>query len=404
MSAQTTSFVRPIPVIDLTRPEFPDSASVGALIGDARVIALGEGAHSISEFTAYGDALLRQLVQEHGVTAFVLESGFAEGLLVDDWIHGGHGELDDIARAGITYGFGESAQIKRQLTWLREWNARGGDVRFYGMDLPGSSTSPGPAVRACLARIPAHAADDELLRRSDLGGRTEAAVAFAAMTTEQREDLTVALRGLITRVRDSDDDVAQRCADSIEAFLGELGWDGEPGPYPREEYMASMVRWIAAREERILVYAHNGHVRRTALDGRDMMGALLSRVLGDELRVIGMTFGAGPVVTFTQRSARPFDCDVALSERGTAPGSIEAAIEDRLEELGADAAIVDLAAAPSAFFDGCAGMLSSGTLEQVPDFRASFDALLHLRHVRAVPGAFERLRDEFDAPAGAEAR
>ena len=84
MSAQTIPFVRPIPAIDLTRPEFPDSAAVGALIGDARVIALGEGAHSISEFTAYGDALLRRLVQEQGITAFVLESGFAEGLLIDD--------------------------------------------------------------------------------------------------------------------------------------------------------------------------------------------------------------------------------------------------------------------------------------------------------------------------------
>lgn len=404
MSAQTTPFVRPIPVIDLTRPEFPDSAEVGALIGAAQVIALGEGAHSIREFTAYGDALLRRLVQEHGVTAFVLESGFAEGLLVDEWIHGGPGELDDVARAGITYGFGESAQLKRQLAWMREWNAGGGDIRFYGMDLPGSSTSPGPAVRACLARIPPRAADDELRRLSELGGRTEAAVAYAAMTTAQRERLIDALRELVERVRESGDEVAQRCAESIEAFLAELAWDGDPGPYPREEYMARTVRWIAAQEERILLYAHNGHVRRTPLDGRDMMGALLSRALGDHLRVIGMTFGTGPVVTFTQRSPRPFDCDVSLGERGATPGSIERVLGERLDALGADAAIVELDRAPSELFDGCTGMLSSGTLEMVRDFPASFDALLHVRRVTAVPGAFERLRDEFDAPERTQTR
>lgn len=398
MSAQTRPFVRPIPAIDLTRPEFPDSAEVGELIGDARVIALGEGAHSISEFTAYGDALLRHLVQEHGVTAFVLESGFAEGLLIDEWIHGGPGELDDIARTGITYGFGESAQLKRQLAWLREWNAGGGDVRFYGMDLSGSSTSPGPAVQACLARIPARGSDDELRRVSDLGGRTEAAVAYASMTAEERDHLIAALRDLVLRVREAGDEVARRCADSIDAFLGELAWDGESGPYPREEYMARTVGWIAAREARILLYAHNGHVRRTPLDGRDMMGALLDREFGDDLRVIGMTFGTGPVVTFTPRSPRPFDCDVALGERGTVAGSVEETLEGQLDALGADTAFVDLALAPSGFFGGCEGMFSSGTLEKVGDFPASFDALVHLRRVTAVPGAFARLRDEFDAP------
>lgn len=404
MNAPTAPFLRPIPVIDLDRPEFPDSAAVGALIGESRVIALGEGAHSIVEFTSCGDALLRRLVQEHGVTAFVLESGFAEGLLVDDWIHGGVGEVEEIARIGITYRFGEAEGVQRQLRWMREWNAAGGDIRFYGMDLPGSSTSPGPAVRACLARIPSSSSDEELLRLSDLGGRTEAAVAYSAMSDVERGRLVDSLRALIARVERSGDEVARRCADSIDAFLGELAWDGESGPYPREAFMARTVRWIASREPRILVYAHNTHVRRTPVDGREMMGALLDAELGDDLRVIAMTFGTGPVVTFTARSPRPFDCDVALGERGTVPGSIEETLESRLGGLGAEAALVDLASAPPAFFDGSVGVLSSGTFETVEDFPASFDALLHLRQVSAVPGAFERLRDEFDAPERTRSR
>ncbi|GAT72321.1 erythromycin esterase [Microbacterium sp. HM58-2] len=398
MSAQIAPSVRPIDRIDLARPEFPDPGAIGALIGDARVIALGEGAHSITEFTALGDALLRALVRDHGVTAFVMESGFAEGLLVDDWIHGGPGAVDDIARDGITYRFGETDGIRRQLAWMREWNSAGGSIRFHGMDLPGSSTSPGPAVRACLARIPARRGDEELLRLADLGGRTEAAVAYAAMSEGERTGLALALRALIARVREAGDEIAVRCAASIDAFLGELAWDGEPGPYPRERFMADTVEWIAAREERVLVYAHNGHVRRTPLDSRPMMGALLAERLGADLRALGMTYGSGPVVTFAQRSPRPFDCDVSLSVRGTVAGSIEERIEQRLGDASAEAALVDLRAADDALLDGVTGMIASGSLETVDDFPASFDALLHLRRATPVPGAFERLRDEFDAP------
>lgn len=398
MSAQIAPSVRPIPRIDLDGAEFPGSDAIGALIGDARVIALGEGAHSITEFTALGDALLRTLVRDHGVTAFVMESGFAEGLLVDEWIHGGPGSVDDVARAGITYRFGETEGIRRQLTWMRERNAAGGSIRFHGMDLPGSSTSPGPAVRACLARVPARAGDEEILRLSDLGGRTEAAVAYAAMTDEGRTDLARTLREVIARARETEDDIALRCAASIEALVGELEWNGEPGPYPRERFMAQTVEWIAAREERILVYAHNGHVRRTPLEGRPMMGALLAEALGADFRVIGMTFGAGPVVTFTQRSPRPFDCDVALGERGAVAGSIEERIEERLGDTPAEGALVDLTAVDDDLLDGVRGMIGSGSLEGVDDFPASFDALLHLRRATPVPGAFERLRAEFDAP------
>ena len=36
-------------------------------------------------------------------------------------------------------------------------------------------------------------------------------------------------------------------------------------------------------------------------------------------------------------------------------------------------------------------------------FMQSFDALLHLHRVRPTPGAFERLRAEFDAPGRSEA-
>lgn len=399
MSAQIAPHVQPVPVIDGAHPDLPAAAGIGALIDGARVIAFGEAAHNIVEFTAWGDALLRSLVRDHGVTAYVMETGFAEGLLVDEWIHGGAGTLDDIARRGITYRFGESDGMRRQLAWMRDWNAAGGDVHFYGMDLPGSSTSPGAAVAACLARIPAAAGDDELLRLTDLGGRTEAAVAYAAMTDAERARFAEALRTVVARVREDGDEVALRCARSIEAFLAELDWGGDQGPYPREGFMAETVQWIAAREERILVYAHDTHVRRTAVDGRPWMGALLSEAMGAQLRVLGTTYGTGPVVVFTQRSPRPYDCDVELRERGTAAGGVEEVLDGLLGE--ADAAVVDLRSLERDAFAGVDGLLVGGGLERVDDFPAAFDALVHLRRVHAAPGAFERLREEFDAPGRA---
>lgn len=171
-------------------PESGDTSDLDALrevVGDARVVCLGESAHYVSEFYQLKDRLMRFLVADLGFSAFVMESGFAEGLAVDEWVQGGSGELEDVAAAGITYRFGQCPEMHAQLRWMRDQNAGGPRmVRFYGMDVPGSSTSPGPAVRACLARLPARRGDHQLMMLSNLGGQAEAAVRYAEMLSEDR--------------------------------------------------------------------------------------------------------------------------------------------------------------------------------------------------------------------------
>lgn len=370
-----------------------DLDAVRALIGDARVVAIGEGAHNITEFHILRDHIVRMLVAEFGFTAFVMESGFAEGLVVNEWIHGGPGDVEAIAREGITYRFGECEPVRQQLSWMRGWNeAREPSVSFYGMDLPGSSTSPGAAVRACLQRLPSLPGDAELIRRSELGGRTEAALAFSTMRSAEREYFLQGLRAVEARAADCDDEIVRRAAASIHAFTQELG-DPVDGAYPRDLFMADTVSWVLEREQRIVVSAHNSHLRRTPLNGRETVGSLLASSLGDDLVTIGMTYGRGPEVRFTQRSPRPFDCDVSLENRVLLPNSIES----RLQRLESSVSVLELQRAPLDFFEGVDGTQASGGCDRVDDFAQAYDAVVHFREVSQVPGAFERLRAEFDA-------
>ncbi|MEV7009241.1 erythromycin esterase family protein [Streptosporangium sp. NPDC051022] len=392
------TFARPLRHIDPEAADLDDLETVRDLVGDARVVAIGEGAHNITEFYELRDRLFRILVRELGFTGFAMESGFAEGLAVNEWIHGGAGQVEAVARDGITYRFGECEPMRRQLRWMRRWNSENpAKVGFYGMDLPGSSTSPGPAVRACLDRMPGLPGDEELLRLSDLGGRTEAAVRYEAMPAADRARLIEGLRGLGERALLLDDEIVHRCAASLHAFVEEL--DAPPaGPYPREVFMAETVDWILGRERRIVVSAHNAHVRRSPFLGRPMMGGLLAPRLGAGLVVIGMTYGSGPEVRFTQRSPRPFDCDVSLGTRTPPPNCIES----RLDRIGPPVVVADLHRAPAEFLDGVDGTLAGGGLDPVDDFPAAYDAFVHVRRATRIPGAFERLRAEFEAAAEPE--
>lgn len=377
------------------------------LIGNARVVAIGEGAHNVQEFNAFADGLFRLLAERRGFTGFVKESGFAEGMTVDDWIHDadGVGQLgvETIARNGISYGFGESEQVRAQLSWMRERVRAGAKLQFIGADLPGSSTSPEAAVRQCLQRIPADPGDAALLRASELGNRTEAAIAYAAMSPTDRDGWAAAMRRLALRAAGSGDAIAAHCGASILALLAELHEEPAPGaPYAREAFLADSVMWALERHERVVVSAHNSHLRKDGFASRPSLISLLTDRMRESgapagsVCVIGMTYGSGPEVRFQQFSPRPFDCEVTLQERRLLRGSFEARIERLLGHDEASALVVP-ALLPPETLAGLEGTQTSGGVDRVDDFSASFDALIHLRHVARVPGAFERMRAEFAA-------
>lgn len=155
-----TGFTRATTTLHTLDPAATDTSDLGVLrevIGEARVVCLGESAHAVSEFYLLKDRLFRYLATELGFTAFVMESGFAEGLAVNEWIHGGAGEIGHLSRSGVTYEFGDSDLFRTQLAWMRERALAGRPLNFYGMDLPGASVDPGAAVTVCLSRLPPRA-------------------------------------------------------------------------------------------------------------------------------------------------------------------------------------------------------------------------------------------------------
>ncbi len=406
--------------VDPDDPDDSDLEPMLDIVGDARVVAVGESMHRVHEFLALRHRIFRFLVRRAGFTTLVMESGLPEGLRVDDWLREGTGGLRAALSAGITYRFGACEEMLDQLTWMRQRNAGGEHpVRFAGMDVPDSSASAFPGVVAALELLdradPAYAAHvrQEVLPlfdylpedRTGLAQSATAIQAYLALDADLQRRLSSAIGDLVARMRARRTDMrllapaarvdeAIRAAESARAaddFLHAMT-SGPTRTWPaaniRDAWMAESVERLLDREPRILVAAANGHVQRTPFSAPPFvpepmatMGGHLSAALGDDLVVIGTAFGGGeawlhrPDPEDPPGHSRPFVQPLAPLRED----SVDAAIA----RTGTGDVLIDLRRLPpeaATALDRSAG-LHNGDVLQPLAVREAFDAIAFVRTI-----------------------
>ena len=394
------------PVVGLPAPvrllPADDPAALADLVGDAPVVAIGENNHGVREFGALRERLVRHLVRELGFGVVAVESGYAEGFLVDAWVRGGPGAVEDLARDGFTFRAGDAPEMQALVTGLREHREAGGRVRFAGLDVPGSGGSPEPALRLVRAHLAAHAPDAvplvdaalEATRPYAAANNGAAPARYAALDAPARDAATAALARLLLRVEALGAGPEHRVARHLA--LGALRLDEQlrefavlfaPDPparvvSSRDVHMAETVRLLREETgERVVVLAHNGHVQRVPFAfmpgvSAPSAGTALAEAYGDDYVVVGLTAltGSTPGLALddAERHGIALHTDPLPDPE---PGSIEQTVLDA--GLGAEPVLLDLRAARGA--PGPTSIRHATTHIPV-DVLAGYDALYCLPH------------------------
>jgi erythromycin esterase len=333
-----------IPISSVETPgDLADLRPLGAVIGSARVVALGEPTHGAHEPLAFRNRLLRYLVEERGFTAIALETGLPESRRLADFAAGAADAppLDSaptIVHRGMTWGFGNFAENVELVRWVRTYNADATHrrkVRVYGMDLslggPMGSTPMPAAIDGALAyltRVDAPAAQRIRARLAPYM-RALPGDGSSPLTRVEHDSLTAGIEELVAQLErgrsayvaaTSDIDYAWARRNAEIARQGDVLFRIEIAPGPggsipagawrvmsaRDSAMAENVRWVLEREGpagRVLVFAHDMHVKNAPTVGGvwsvlerppTAMGQHLRAALGAQLVIIGATDGSPP--------------------------------------------------------------------------------------------------------------
>jgi erythromycin esterase len=150
--------------------ELADLAPLRAIVGSARIVALGEATHGSHEFFAFKRRALEYLVRELGFTDFAMETDWTLALVVNDYVEHGRGDLEGALRSLAS--LWRTEEYRGLLEWMRAWNAdpaHAHKLRFHGLDLG----QPAPTARRLqeyLARVEPDVAESVAPVIAALGG------------------------------------------------------------------------------------------------------------------------------------------------------------------------------------------------------------------------------------------
>jgi erythromycin esterase-like protein len=137
-----------------------DLEPLRALIGDARIVSLGEPTHGSREAFQMKHRLLRFLVEEMGFSIFSIEANMPEAYALNDYVISGIGDPRELVR-GMYFWTWQTEEVLAMVEWMRAWNLAnppsGGKPRlqFTGFDMQ----TPHVAWKIADDFIHAHAPD-----------------------------------------------------------------------------------------------------------------------------------------------------------------------------------------------------------------------------------------------------
>ncbi|WP_420123931.1 erythromycin esterase family protein [Nakamurella sp.] len=290
------------------------------------LLALGEPTHGIAAFPAVRNEMLATLV-ERGFRSIALETDLFAATVVDDYVAGGSGDLDEVLATGFSHGFGNLPGNRELVQWLRRFNAGrepADRIRFHGFDAPlETAAAPSPrrfllAVRDALppGQRPGSAAGLDTLLGDDAEWANPAAMGEPAASiggSVRVRDLRIVADDLASALHragpglasdpDRDDDAAAHARTAL-GLLRYHAAMARPGPDRigtllslRSEMMADNLLAVVDRERDrgpTLVFAHNVHLQRApsemSFGAEDTTwwsaGAMVARTLGPRYAVV----------------------------------------------------------------------------------------------------------------------
>ena len=291
-------------------PDLPvdDLAILGDITANAKIVGLGEPTHGQKEINQLRDRMTRYLIEHQGFRVVAMEDSAIQCRRVNDAIVHGIG-TPETALAMQNFWTWRTKEVLAMIEWLHDWNQSHPEdlVRFIGVDIQDLET-PAVELAGALVRLgmePSHPYQDRLdeIATISMWGDDP----FDEDKYYADADMLSEIRTFIESTENAnplDIDLALDCVLALEQSLrlwkairlapptgSAANWNR------RDDVMATRTLAPTLNGEKVVLWAHNGHVQCEAFpglpEGAVPPGLVLRAELSFDYLAISGAFGSG---------------------------------------------------------------------------------------------------------------
>ncbi len=361
-TAPLTSLTSPTATADSRNAEIrsstlpPDLALVSRIVGNARLVGLGESTHGTHEFFVAKHRLLQHLVGAMGFDIFAIEANQLAVETLNAFVSGGAGTAREAMQ--VLFRVWNTEEMLGLVEWMRAYNADHPrrPVRFIGYDMQDHRT-PVDSLLAFVRR--SEPRWEGRVRALTERYRAQPSFIMPNATDSARgawlsdaellwREVTGRRAGWLAAARTRGDMVAVEWAVHASDLVRQAARLNRSRNSPdRDSLMAANLDWAMRTlypTSRAVVWAHDVHVshggdRERSFNAGAQMGAHLKHTFGYDYRAFSLLTRAG-----TYRGTRSFsDHTMIVADAFPAPeGSVEALLAAIPRRRGQAGVVVDL--------------------------------------------------------------
>ena len=309
-----------IETLELTEKQ-NDLEPLKQIIGNARVVCLGENRHDIREQFLLKHRFIKYLVEELDFTTFILEASLPYSKQINEYILNGNGNIDEIMSNMPGWFLWDTQEMLNITHWMQEYNKNPENVKkiqFHGIDI----TSPGYALNSIFNYL--KKVDPTILNKYqsktfaqdiiDDNNWPTSLQRYSGLSTERKEVLNNNYNDLYEQIKQNEIEYISYSTDDEYNWILRLAYCANEANRMfsaekridmgliRDNAMAQNTLWVIqnfSKDEKAIIWAHNVHITKSEFEMTGEsgsikgMGTILYQELKDNMISIGASFNKG---------------------------------------------------------------------------------------------------------------
>lgn len=272
---------------------------------DVKIVGFGEDTHGTKEFTQLAGNLLFYLSEKHNIRLFILETGFGEGLYLNDYIQGKRDDLKNILNTHNSTWRYRTPSFYKLMQQLREYNQQHtSKIHLYGCEMQ-YVTPDVERIRDYLKTVGSDHTIKGFEKHLWQTITEEEKLQYYHAYSDLKKHFVKNYETFVQKTSEEEFQITFHLIEILEQFVTAIHQRVEQRKRDfRDIYMAENIQWILqfhGEQSKAFYWAHNAHVGDWISNGIvDVAGHQLKKMYGSYYFNIATDFGLGEFKAFSR--------------------------------------------------------------------------------------------------------